>query len=160
MKRHNRLLEIVNLINKFNEIEVEQLSKKFAVSVETIRRDLSWLESIGRVVRTHGGARSIQSEDVATLFTKRRGEHIDSKRNMAEKALQMVKPNMTIALDASSSDWYLAKLLPDIPLRVVTNSIEIIKELDVRNNIEIICVGGIYSRYHSDFLGEMTQKKS
>ncbi|VFS75868.1 DNA-binding transcriptional activator FucR [Raoultella planticola] len=41
---------------------------------------------------------------------------------------------MVIALDASSTCWYLARQLPDINLHVFTNSQPICQELSKREN--------------------------
>jgi|GEM_PF-1872533 DeoR family L-fucose operon activator len=77
---------------------------------------------------------------------------------MAQKALSLIERYVTIGLDASSSDWFLAKMLPDMPLTVVTNSLEVVKELSSREQIQIKCVGGNYCARYADFIGDMAQR--
>ncbi|MGL4724856.1 MAG: DeoR/GlpR family DNA-binding transcription regulator [Scandinavium sp.] len=158
MSSQRRRQQLVREINVIKQASVEELAKLFSVSVETIRRDLAWLETTGRLVRIHGGARTLQSDDVGVLFKKRRNEHTEAKNIMAQKALSMIDRYMTIGLDASSSDWYLARMLPDMPLTVVTNSLEVVKELSSREQIHVICVGGDYCSRYADFIGEMAQR--
>ncbi|MFZ3387621.1 DeoR/GlpR family DNA-binding transcription regulator [Buttiauxella gaviniae] len=158
MNSQLRRQQLVREINTLKQASVEQLAAQFCVSVETIRRDLAWLESMGRLVRVHGGARTLQSHDVGVLFKKRRNEHTDAKNIMAHKALSLIERYMTIGLDASSSDWFLARMLPDMPLTVVTNSVEVVKELSSREQIHVICVGGDYCSRYADFIGEMAQR--
>ncbi|ACR68934.1 DeoR/GlpR family DNA-binding transcription regulator [Edwardsiella ictaluri] len=158
MKNHIRRQQIVNAVNQVRSVTVGQLANQFHISVETVRRDLAWLEKMGRLVRMHGGARTLQQEDLGELFKKRRNEHTDAKNIMARKALAMVERYMTIGLDASSSDWFLARLLPDMPLTVVTNSMEVVKEIGTRPSIQVICTGGDYCNRHGDFIGDMAQR--
>lgn len=51
-----RLDEIIYLINQEGKVEVNKLSKKFNVSKDLIRKDLSKLEENGILERTYGGA--------------------------------------------------------------------------------------------------------
>jgi len=52
-KRH---LELVELIRARGQMTVNELASHFAVSGDTVRRDLDLLASEGRLKRTHGGA--------------------------------------------------------------------------------------------------------
>ena len=158
MRNHIRRQQIANEVNRVRSMTVGQLAGQFQVSVETVRRDLHWLEMTGRLVRVHGGARTLQQEDLGELFKRRRSEHARAKRIMARKALGLIKREMTIGLDASSSDWFLARLLPDMPLTVVTNSLEVLRELSTRPNVRIICTGGEYCSRHADFVGEAARR--
>lgn len=68
MKNHIRRQQIVNAVNQVRSVTVGQLANQFHISVETVRRDLAWLEKMGRLVRMHGGARTLQQEDLGELF--------------------------------------------------------------------------------------------
>lgn len=52
---NSRQSEIVNLLEKGEELDVRDLAERFDVSHMTIRRDLGLLEQQGLLVRTHGG---------------------------------------------------------------------------------------------------------
>lgn len=158
MNNHLRRQQIIQLVDSSKLVNVELLARQFSVSVETIRRDLNYLEKMGRLIRTHGGAKTIQCEDVGDIFKKRCNERIEAKQNIAEKAIGIIEKYMTISLDASSTDWFLAKLIPNIPLTVITNSFEIIKELSSRDKIQVICVGGDYNSRYSDLTGDLAQR--
>lgn len=53
---------------------------------------------------------------------------------------------MTIALDASSTCFHLARQLPDIELTVFTNSLPVCHEMAKRERITLICSGGTLER--------------
>lgn len=51
-----RRKHILDELNKFGEVTVIKLSETLKVTSETIRRDLSILESEGQITKIHGGA--------------------------------------------------------------------------------------------------------
>ncbi len=153
LSRKDRCIHICELVNSHGELSVAKLSELFCCSEETIRRDLRYLESLGRIVRTFGGASTVQVSDIGKSFEKRKEEHVKAKLLIAEKASRKISPSLTIFLDGSSSCYYLAKCLPKIHLKVVTNSIRIITVLKDCPSYEIICTGGQYDVKHGDFTG-------
>src|SRR5438874_684617 len=54
--REERIIKIFNLLESDNRVEVSDLSNRFGVSEDTIRRDLRELENRGFALKTHGGA--------------------------------------------------------------------------------------------------------
>lgn len=114
---------ILDLLINHNSLTTEALSLQLNVSRETIRRDLSELQS-GKVLRNHGRAKVIhrQSRDSGDPFHIRLKSHYAHKADIAREALAWIEEGMVIALDASSTCWYLARQLPDIDLHVFTNS--------------------------------------
>ncbi|VED47138.1 L-fucose operon activator [Raoultella terrigena] len=59
---------------------------------------------------------------------------------------------MVIALDASSTCWYLARQLPDVNLHVFTNSQPICQELSKREHIQLTCSGGTLQRKYGCYV--------
>lgn len=59
---------------------------------------------------------------------------------------------MVIALDASSTCWYLARQLPDINIQVFTNSHPICHELGKRERIQLISSGGTLERKYGCYV--------
>ena len=58
-------------------------------------------------------------------------------------------------MDASTTAWYMAKWIPDIPITVLTNSIKVIVELSKKPNINVISTGGILSPNSLSFVGPL-----
>lgn len=151
----SRQLDIENHVNQSGMVTVKDLSLRFSVSLETIRRDLQELEIQGALRRVHGGAVSLERVDGGLAFNKRKHDHSLEKKLIAYKAIAMIKPGDIIMLDASSTCWYLAEELPDIPLTVITNSFRNVLSLCDRKNIKTIAIGGEYSEKYSAFLGSV-----
>ncbi|OOF59555.1 DeoR/GlpR family DNA-binding transcription regulator [Rodentibacter myodis] len=153
----NRDEIILQLINQQGKVSVLALAEQCAMSVETIRRDLNRLERKGLLHRIHGGAVSNKTTDLGSFFQTR--QHINSiaKRYIAKNALELVYENAVIGLDASSTSWYFAHLMPDIPCTVVTNSMFNINALVNKSNIKKIVTGGVYSPKYEAFYGPLSE---
>lgn len=148
--------KIVNTVVEKGSIRVAELSKMFGFTEETIRRDLEKLERDGKLMRSHGGAVAIQESQSELPYSERETLYVKEKERIASIALSFVEENDTILLDASSTAWFLAKKLPDIPLTVITNSVRALMELAPKKNINVICTGGNLSQTSLSFVGPLT----
>ncbi len=151
LSRKERFLKILELLKTKNEVLVDELAQKFSCSQETIRRDLRYLEAQGKLVRTWGGAFTI-FDDIGKAFEERKKEHVIAKQVMAAKAARMIAPELTIALDSSTSCFFLAQNLPDVSLRIITNSLRNIDLLKLNHKYEVIGTGGQFDAKHGDFI--------
>ncbi|ECW1182787.1 L-fucose operon activator [Salmonella enterica] len=145
---------IVDLLIKHKSLTTEALAIRLNVSKETIRRDLSELQTQGKVLRNHGRAKYIhrENQDSGDPFHIRLKSHYAHKADIAREALAWIEEGMTIALDASSTCWYLARQLPDIPVQVFTNSHPICQELGKRERIALISSGGQLERKYGCYV--------
>ena len=145
---------IIDLLINHSSLTTEALSLQLNVSKETIRRDLSELQSRGKVLRNHGRVKIIhrESQDSGDPFHIRLKSHYAHKADIARGALAWIDEGMVIALDASSTCWYLARQLPDINLHVFTNSQPICQELSKRENIQLTCSGGTLQRKYGCYV--------
>lgn len=148
---------IVQLVNERGSIRVSELSELCDVTEETIRRDLDRLEQAGRLRRSHGGAVSVKEQTEIPYF-EREVTFADEKRKIAQAAVERIAPGQRILLDASSSAWYMAAILPDIPLTVLTNSIKVATELASKEKIEVISTGGILAARSLSFVGPLAER--
>ncbi len=145
---------IVQLIRQHETLTTEDLAGLLQVSKETIRRDLNALQIKGKIIRQHGRAKSIKREthDSGDPFSSRLKSHFTGKADIARQTLPWIDAGMVIALDASSTCWYLAKQLPDIDLTVFTNSVRICQELFKREHIQLISSGGMLQRKYACYV--------
>ena len=133
---------------------MDVLSTQLNVSKETIRRDLSELQAQGKVLRNHGRAKYIhrENQDSGDPFHIRLKSHFTHKADIAREALEWIEAGMVIALDASSTCWYLARQLPDIDIQIFTNSHPICLELGKREQIQLISSGGKLERKYGCYV--------
>nr|WP_071820440.1 L-fucose operon activator [Enterobacter ludwigii] len=137
-----------------HSLTMDVLSTQLNVSKETIRRDLSELQAQGKVLRNHGRAKCIhrENQDSGDPFHIRLKSHFTHKADIAREALEWIEAGMVIALDASSTCWYLARQLPDIDIQIFTNSHPICLELGKREQIQLISSGGKLERKYGCYV--------
>ncbi|WP_427051726.1 DeoR/GlpR family DNA-binding transcription regulator [Paenibacillus sp. TC-CSREp1] len=156
-----RYEKIVEWVDAQGSMRVTELSERCGVTEETIRRDLDKLEQAGRLRRSHGGAVSVKYKDELQSeipYPERAVAHADEKRRIAEEAVKLVEPGDRIALDASTTAWYMAAGLPNIPLTVLTNSIKVAAELSTKEQIRVIATGGQLASKSLSFVGPLAER--
>ncbi|RCW45551.1 DeoR/GlpR family DNA-binding transcription regulator [Paenibacillus prosopidis] len=150
--------KIVQLVNERGSIRVTELSELCQVTEETIRRDLDRLEQAGRLRRSHGGAVSVKDQQPEIPYFEREVTRADEKKRIAEEAVKLIQPKDRILLDASTTAWYMAASMPDIPLTVLTNSIKVAMELSSKEKIEVISTGGILASRSLSYVGPLAER--
>ncbi len=150
--------QIVSIVDDNRSLSVTELAQRFEVTVQTIRRDLEQLELEGLLLRRHGGAVSVHSMHMESSFSDRQIALAEEKTRIAQAALLYIKPSDTILLDSSSTSWQLARVLPDMPLTVITHAVKIVLELINRRNIHVICTGGTLSPPSLSFVGPLSER--
>ena len=148
--------KIISTVNERETVRVSELSKLFGVTEETIRRDLEKLEIQGKLMRTHGGAISVKDDEEDLPHFQREVINKKEKMSVAKEAANHIEEHDIIFLDASSTALYLARLIPNIQLTVLTNSIQVCAELAKNTNIRVICTGGSLSANSMSFVGPLT----
>lgn len=146
---NDRQLLINDYIQSKKEVTLADLKKLVPdVSEMTIRRDLEALEGKGRIVRVHGGARSVKAINILVedAFSKRSAENVDKKRTICEKALRYIEENSSVYIDAGSTTMMLAEIFPDKHVLISTCGLNIAAELAKQKNISVNLVGGEVSK--------------
>ncbi|PZE22803.1 DeoR/GlpR family DNA-binding transcription regulator [Paenibacillus xerothermodurans] len=153
-----RYEKIVRLVNERGSIRVSELSELCEVTEETIRRDLDRLESAGRLKRSHGGAVSVKEPQSEIPYFEREIIRSEEKKRIAQEAVKRIEPYDRIILDASTTAWYMASYLPDIPLTVLTNSIKVAAELSGKEKVEVISTGGQLAKRSLSSVGPLAER--
>jgi DeoR/GlpR family transcriptional regulator of sugar metabolism len=156
IERHR---EILAALSQEGSVRVAVLADRFGVTEETIRRDLGKLETQGKIVRSHGGALMSEPEDTLRPFSWREVANETEKAAIVQEAIKRIREEDSILLDASTTAWHLAKRLEDVPLTVVTNSLQIPVALSNRNMIDVHVLGGRLGKQSLSFIGPTTESQ-
>ncbi|MEO5917307.1 MAG: DeoR/GlpR family DNA-binding transcription regulator [Luteolibacter sp.] len=154
--RQRRILE---LLLEAGSLRTTDTAAELGVTDETVRKDFEILEQRGDLIRTHGGASRPQRIREELPFTERQAIRREEKRAIARLAAGRIQPNETIFLDASSTVLTLTEFLPEIPLTILTNALNVFTALSDRPNIDLICTGGLFDAKSRSFIG-LTAEKS
>lgn len=155
-----RRLLIEQSLSETGQVSVLDLSRRFEVSDETIRRDLEILADEGKARRVYGGAVSTRPVP-ESRFADRMNINAAEKRDIAQLAVTRLREGeLSIFLDAGSSTAYLAELLPDREsLSVFTNSVVLAANLGARTTkMSIYLLGGRLRGFTLSAVGSETIK--
>jgi DeoR family transcriptional regulator, glycerol-3-phosphate regulon repressor len=158
MFANERLNQIIEILNIDGKLIVKDLSLKFNVTEDCIRKDLKNLENKNLLERTYGGAMPVRKSAHNENIQRRKSVNMESKEIIATKAFNLVEDNETIFMDISTTNIMLAKLLANSAKRltVVTNMMDIISAFSDNNIINVICTGGVFSNQLDGFTGSAT----
>ncbi len=134
---------IVALALQDGRVEVAELAERFGVTTETIRRDLSELQTRRVVRRVHGGAVPWETTAFEPLVSVRAELHAAEKRRLARRAIEELPDTGSIIIDSGSTTGRFAEAIPDdCSLRVVTNSLVMAQVLSKHDAVDVIVIGG------------------
>ncbi|HEY1367805.1 MAG TPA: DeoR/GlpR family DNA-binding transcription regulator [Gaiellaceae bacterium] len=135
---------MLELLETRDSVHVSELSNEFLVSEVTVRQDLSELARQGLVARVRGGVRALQRGQSELAFDVRLRLQADEKRAIARAAAKLVGDGEAVALDSSTSAYYLAlELSGKRELVVVTNGLLIAAALADSPGVSVLLTGGM-----------------
>jgi DeoR family fructose operon transcriptional repressor len=155
-ERHNAIL---NIIRSKKSVKVRELSNALYVSDATIRRDLSKMEKVGIIRRSHGGAVLYDSTNTESDISVRELENIKEKKQIAGLALSFIRSNSVIFMDSSSTAGIIIPHLSQFKyLTVITNGLKNALLLSEKTDAKIYMPGGIVSPRSNSVFGADTME--
>lgn len=162
MRKNERMQLILQLLKEYGDISIRDLEKYIPDTSEvTLRRDLQFLADEHKLIRTHGGAKSLNvlSSYVEDIFQNRMLQEEKAKRQIAVKAVSLIKEHDRIFIDSGSTCTYLASQLPDMEYSVLTNGLSSALEMTKLEKPSISIIGGdIFKRSVSTYGAECVAK--
>lgn len=154
MSVSNRKEEILNLLREKDRVNVEDLSRRFGVSTQTIRSDLRDLAQAGLVARTHGGARRVTSASNRD-YNERRKLNAGAKERIGRMAASLIPNDCSVTLNIGTTTEQVARaLLAHENLMVLSNNINIINMMLGAPSKELVLVGGAVRQSDGAIVGE------
>ena len=151
LKRQN---EIIELLQSNKSMSVGALAQALHIGPASIRRDLTKLERLGHVKRTHGGATLISGLDSEIPLNVREETRIGEKRKIAKMALRLINDKDIVFLDSSTTTYQLARLLSaNQAIKVITNGAKTAITLGEKN-IPVYSTGGKLREFSYSFVGD------
>ena len=141
MALNERQNEILRLLKEQKKVSVTKLARLFYVSEATVRRDLSEMNAMGLVERSHGGAILPENSEEISIFF-RMEKNANEKEKVATKALPHIPPFKSVFIDSSSTTLALAERMDFNFKTVVTNNLQTATQLSKKPNVTLIMLGG------------------
>src|SRR4051794_31512537 len=154
--QEQRMQQVLQMLETRDSVHVTELTEAFSVSEVTVRSDLAALARQGLVARVRGGARALQRGQSELAFDLRLRIDAEAKRAIARAAAALVGESEAIALDASTTAYYLAlELRAKRELVVVTNGLLIAAALADAPGITVLVTGGTLRLSAMSLVGEL-----
>lgn len=132
---------ILDELRQKGKVVAADLSKRYGVSEDTIRRDLRELASAGLLKRVHGGALPLTPSNPP--YYERDKQHVSIKPALARAAGELVEDGQLILFGGGTTSAEIAKNLPlDLHATAVTTSPLIALYLVEYPHVEVIMIGG------------------
>jgi DeoR/GlpR family transcriptional regulator of sugar metabolism len=156
LSQNERMHEVLRLLETRDSLHVAELAKTFAVSEVTVRSDLSQLARHGLVARVRGGVRPLQRGQSELGFDFRLRLEVERKQAIAKAAAGMVDEGEAVALDSSTTAYYLAlELRVKKELVVVTNGLLIAAALSDAPGLSVLVTGGMLRLHAMSLVGDL-----
>lgn len=147
----SRLHALEEYIICHETVSIEELCLTFGVSKNTIRRDLSELESRGHVSKVYGG---VTATTPSALPVVRPLALPQDKNRIGQLAAAEVRDGDTIFVDAGSTALCMLQYLSSRKrVTVVTHALSVMREAARHEHLTLIALGGVYAPASDSFVG-------
>jgi DeoR/GlpR family transcriptional regulator of sugar metabolism len=144
---------ILEALRATGHVSVNVLAGDFGVSTVTVRKDLGALERRNLLRRVRGGAVGVDASDEGTFETRMR-HSTRSKQAVARAAATLVHDGDVIAIDSSTTCFYLAQeLLSRRNLVVITNGLHLAVLFMQLSSARVLVPGGVVRRSAGSLVG-------
>jgi len=138
-------------------VSVEALAERFAVTLQTVRRDVKLLSEAGLLARFHGGVRVPSSTTENIAYRQRQLLNENAKARIARAVAAAVPSGCSLILNIGTTTEAIAReLLRHKGLRVITNNLNAAAILSDNPDCEVIVAGGIVRSRDRGIVGEVT----
>lgn len=158
MKKEERQNHIRNMLNSTGTVTVNEIMQELSVSDMTVRRDLSEMAQQGLLIRTHGGAQRIYSDESGlerSHLEKKRLQEAE-KNDIANLTAAQVSDGETIFIGPGTTLELTASNLKNRNMRIVTNSLPVFDILSRSSSVDLLLVGGEYRPITGAFVGTVS----
>jgi len=137
-ERHRLILDA---LKDKGVVKINDLIDLLNTSESTIRRDLTYLESINALKRVHGGATLLKGRFDEPSYNEKLVQSTEEKIAIARHAASLIKEGDCIYLDAGTTTYEMINFMDKKDIIVVTNGLKHIDAL-VEKNINCYILGG------------------
>jgi DeoR family transcriptional regulator, glycerol-3-phosphate regulon repressor len=149
-----RQTEIMALAKEQGRVLVDELAARFAVTPQTIRKDLNDLCDIRALNRIHGGA-VFPSGNENVKYEARRSMAATEKQAIGRAAAELIPDNSSLFINIGTTTEAVGDALVDHrELMVITNNINVANRLRVFPSIEVVIAGGVVRGSDGGVVGE------
>lgn len=146
--------DILGLAKSDGQVLVEDLSRRFGVSPQTIRKDLNDLCDARKLRRTHGGA-VLMSGIENVEYEQRRQIAAEEKSAIGRAAAALIPNGSSLFINIGTTTEAVGQSLFDHEqLMLITNNINVANQLRMVHGFEVVIAGGLVRSADGGIVGE------
>ncbi|BAU55010.1 DeoR/GlpR family DNA-binding transcription regulator [Mucilaginibacter gotjawali] len=149
-----RKQKILAQLDKDDQVDVKQLADELQISEITIRRDLNHLAADGLLYRTHGGATKVNPFEKPHDFANKAARNAAAKDEICRVAASQINDGDVIFMDCGSTVFRLCQFIKNKKIKVITNSLPVICELQ-NCAVSLNIIGGEFDKDRQAVHGSM-----
>lgn len=150
-----RQQELLDWVQRDGFVTVDDLASHFAVTPQTIRRDVNWLSDMNLLRRYHGGA-SLPTSSENVSYTARQRMFHDEKRRIATLVATHIPDQASLFINLGTTTEEVARALNrHRGLRVITNNLNVAHMMSGYPECEVLVTGGIVRPWDKGIVGEL-----
>lgn len=151
-----RRKKIVELLETQGTVTNDELMQTFQISIETVRRDLGYLEKCGLLERVYGGAVKKKFMRVEPDYTNRESENAQEKNEIAQCAVSLIENDESIFFDIGTTVLAIAKNAGGKRFKAFTNALRTAIVLS-EEDIDVTLTGGSVRKGESCVSGSIAE---
>ena len=156
MNLNLRQQQMLSKVRQLGFISIEELALQFAVTPQTIRRDVNQLCELGLLRRYHGGVGLASSVEILA-YKDRQVLFQEEKQRIAALVAQHIPDHASLFLNLGTTTEAVASALSQHRgLRVITNNLHVAATMSSYPECEVIIAGGVVRARDQGITGEAT----
>ncbi|MFH1805461.1 MAG: DeoR/GlpR family DNA-binding transcription regulator [Pseudomonadota bacterium] len=154
MNISDRQRDIIDILRRDGFASIEGLAGQFAVTPQTVRRDVNILNRANLVRRRHGGVEYAGEPGMNMSYDSRQVINIGAKHAISLHVANLIPDNSSILIGIGSTLELLAlNLAGHRNLTVITNNLNAAMALGTNSGNRIVIPGGVLRLPDRDLLG-------
>ncbi|MBR1675103.1 MAG: DeoR/GlpR transcriptional regulator [Eubacterium sp.] len=143
MLSEKRQEDILKYVDEKRSVTVQELKEVFDASESTIRRDITYLDKEGKLVKVFGGALSLDSAFSSNDIARGQREEVnrEEKVRIAKIAAQLIEPGDYVFIDTGTTTGFMIDFIREKEATYVTNAVYHARRL-VAKGFHVILLGG------------------
>ena len=160
MLADKRYESILRMTDEQGFVRTKDLAQALGVSETTVRRDIDELDAQKRLVRVHGGVKSLAEQCLTNpkdeaRMSDRSAIHAYEKELICRKAADLVHDGDSVFIDGGTTTVPLVRWLRDKKVRIITHNMLVAEAFD-QGKAELFLLPGDYDPYYSMTVGPAT----
>jgi len=148
---------ILDKLTMTGEVDIKEVAAELEISEITIRRDLNRLAGDGLLYRTHGGAMKVNPLEIPHDFVNKAAKNIEAKDKICKAAANLINDGDIIFMDCGSTVFRLCQFIKNKKIKVITNSIPVIYELQ-DSSVSLNIIGGEFDKERQAVHGKVANE--